>query len=78
MIIVPLDSSFDNRGSHQQSLEVSEIQRRANAAGLAGTVVPVWPSGHAMKFIAPRPWHPFFGSLSWQAVLGNVNKEINW
>lgn len=78
MIIVPLDSSFDNFSSHQQSSEIADIQRHASSAGLAGKVVPVWLSGRSMKFIAPRPWHPFFSSLPWNAVLASVNKELSW
>lgn len=78
MIVVPLDSSFDHYSSHQQSVEVAEIQQRASSAGLAGKVVPVWLSGQSMKFIAPRPWHPFFSSLPWNAVIANLNKELSW
>jgi hypothetical protein len=78
MIIVPLESSFGNKSSDDQSAAIAELQVRANGAGLAGTVVPVWESGGRMHFIAPQPWHPFFSSLSMHAVMGNINKELSW
>ncbi len=76
MIIIPLDDNFEHKTSSEQSAIVDSLQRCASSAGLAGTVVPVWLHGHQMKFIAPRPWHPFFKSLTWNNVLQNLNKEL--
>lgn len=78
LLIVPLDSSFQYKTAPEQRETVGELQVRANAAGLAGTVVPVWRIGTRMSFIAPRNWHPFFKGLSWKGVMGNLNKEIYW
>lgn len=79
MIIVPLDSSFGREPQPQQDATIRELQMRASGAGLAGRVVPVWDNGGGrMAFIAPQPWHPFFRSLSLQAVWGNVNRELSW
>jgi hypothetical protein len=79
MIIVPLDSSFGNKNSDDQQEIMSDLQMHARAAGLAGTVVPVWDGGGGrMKFIAPRPWHPFFTSLNLRSVSSNINKELSW
>jgi hypothetical protein len=78
MIIVPLEASFDNQTTSTQQATIKELQGRAGAAGLAGTVVPVWDSGSRMKFIAPQPWHPFFQSLSMPQVMASINKEIHW
>lgn len=78
MIIVPLESSFGNKSSDDQHVVMAELQAHARGAGLAGTIVPVWESGGRMFFIAPRPWHPFFQSLSMLAVLQNINKELSW
>ncbi|MBH2029323.1 MAG: hypothetical protein I8H74_02405 [Moraxellaceae bacterium] len=76
LIIAPLDSSFGNKGLSSQNLFMQTLEAYAHRAGLAGTVVPVWLSGRQMNFIAPRPWHPFFKSLSWNDVLRNINKEL--
>jgi hypothetical protein len=78
LIIVPLKASFGNKTNVEQNEIVDELQRRANRAGLAGTVVPVWKAGNRMSFIAPRNWYPFFRSLSWNDVLASINKEIYW
>jgi len=78
MVIVPLDSPFGHKTSEDQNAIITDLQLRARSAGLAGTVVPVWESGGRMNFIAPRPWHPFFQSLSIADVLRNINKELSW
>lgn len=79
MIIIPLDSSFGHQSASEQDATIEELQSLASAAGLAGTVVPVWNSGGGgMKFIAPKPWHPFFQGLSLAAVHSNLNKQISW
>ena len=79
MVIVPLDSSFGRKMEQEKAEIVEELQMRSSAAGLRGTVVPVWDAGGGrMGFIAPRPWHPFFSSLNLFAVQRNINKEIYW
>ena len=76
MIIIPLDKNFEYKTNNEQSEIVDSLQSYATSAGLAGTIVPVWLHGPQMKFIAPRPWHPFFKSLTWNAVISNLNKEL--
>jgi hypothetical protein len=79
MIIIPLDSDFGLKSNADQSSITNELQRHANGAGLRGTVVPVWDNGGGrMAFIAPRPWHPFFRSISLGMVAANINQEIYW
>jgi len=78
MVIIPLDSSFRYKTDEEKDAAIEEFQVRSLAAGLAGTVVPVWDNGGRMAFIAPRPWHPFFQSLSLPLVYRNLNKELYW
>ena len=78
MIIVPLEPSFGYKSDDDQQSIISELQAHARGANLRGTVVPVWESSGRMSFIAPRPWHPFFQSLSMHAVMQNCNKELYW
>ncbi len=77
MIIVPLDRSFGHKLNTDQNEICAGLQACARGAGLAGTVVPVWDAGgEKMAFLAPRPWHPFFSSLSLADVEANINKTL--
>lgn len=77
IIIVLVDRSFGNKTESEQNQITSELQICARSAGLAGTVVPVWDSGGGrMGFLAPRPWHPFFKSLSLMDIAANINRKL--
>ena len=79
IIIVPLESSFGYKSDSEQAAIIDELQSHARGAGLGGTIVPVWDDGGGrMKFIAPRPWHPFFQGLSLTSVYANLNRELYW
>ncbi len=79
LVIVPLDGSFGNRTDAEKHAVVTDLQSRATAARLAGTVVPVWDGGGGrMRFIAPVSWHPFFKSLDMRRVHASMNKELSW
>ena len=77
IIIIPLDPSFGNKSRYQQDKIIDALQICAKSAGLAGTAVPVWQIGNNHGFIAPPKWHPFFKTLSWDAILASINKELN-
>lgn len=76
MVIVLLNSQFHHLSDSEQSETESYLQGCARSAGLAGTVVLVWEYGSRMYFIAPKPWHPFFKSISLAQIAQNVNKEL--
>jgi hypothetical protein len=77
MIIVPLDDDFDDKVDAEKHRTMDALQTYASSAGLRGTVVPVWMARSGrMSFIAPKPWHPFFSTLSMHAVYANLNKEL--
>jgi hypothetical protein len=79
LIIIPLDQSFGSQSIRDQHHAIQELQVRAQSAGLAGTVVPVWDAGFGrMAFIAPESWHPFFESVSLQWVFANINRKLYW
>ncbi len=79
LIIIPLDSAFGHKVSGDQKQIIGELQLRAQDAGLAGTVVPVWDDGGGrMAFIAPHNWHAFFASLNLQRVFASINRELSW
>lgn len=76
LIIVLLNSSFDNMSSQSQSEAQRSLQKYASEQGLAGTVVPVWLVEKGMRFRAPPKHHPFFKGLNWEWVRDNLNETI--
>lgn len=81
MIIVAVSSTFGSYGNGKQNQLCSLLQRSATAAGLAGTVVPVWDAGFGrLGFLAPTPWLPFFRSLGLADVAASINRTltVNW
>lgn len=78
LIIIPLNWTFGSKGTSDQQGMVAELQMRAEAAGLAGTVVPIWESGGRMAFLAPPNWHSFFRSISLNYVARNINRRLYW
>ena len=78
LIIARLDDGFEHKSQADQSEAINELQMRAESAGLAGTVVPVWNYGGRMRFIAPKNYHPYFQSINFDFIIRNINKEIVW
>lgn len=78
VVIIFLNSHFDSMLPDQQHGAHLRLQLAAGAAGLAGNVVPVWldPFGR-MKFIAPQNQHPFFTSVNYEQLRGNVNRTLS-
>ncbi|NQV29534.1 MAG: hypothetical protein HQ508_01485 [Candidatus Marinimicrobia bacterium] len=77
VIVVFVASSFGHETSTGQNHICSNLQSYARAAGLAGTVVPVWDAGGGrMGFLAPQQWRGFFSGLSLSALSANVNKKL--
>ena len=77
MIIIPLEDRFEFLTDEQRAAETVALQRCATAAGLKGTVVPVWHApGGGFRFLAPTPWHPFFKSIDESMIAANLNKEL--
>ena len=78
MIIVPFDESFERQTDLQKNEAIAEIQLASRSAGLAGEVVAIWPYGTGTKFIAPKPWHPFFQSLGYHQAVSLLNRDLSW
>jgi hypothetical protein len=78
MIIFPLDDSFEYKSERDKHAILEELEARAHAAGLAGTGVALWECGGRTKFIAPKPWHPFFREFGMAEALQYINVEVSW
>ena len=76
MIIIPLDSTFENKTGSDQREIIASLQAYALSAGLAGTVVVAWRTGSSHKFISPDKWQPFFKTLPWNVIVGSLNKTL--
>ena len=77
LVIVPLDSSFGLKTPTEQQRIVAGLQECASAAGLIGTVVPVWDAGGGqMAFLAPTNWHPFLSNIDLTFVTLNINRTL--
>jgi len=77
LIIIPLNPSFGRKTTFEQNQTTRGLQACASAAGLAGTVVPVWDAGGGrMAFLAPSNWRSFFQSIDLSFVARNINREL--
>jgi hypothetical protein len=77
LIIVPLDKGFGGQSRAQQEAGIEAIRMSATLANLAGDVIPVWDAGDGrMSFIAPKPYHPYFQSISLEFVFANLNRDL--
>jgi hypothetical protein len=78
VVIIFLDRHFDSMLPDQQHGAHRRLELAARAAGLTGNVVPVWLDAFGrMKFIAPQNQHPFFTSVSYEQLHGNVNRTLS-
>jgi hypothetical protein len=78
MLLFPLDDSFHNKSSEQQSQILLELERRANAAGLAGRAAVLWNYGGRGYFRGPTRWQTFLRSIDLRWVMLQINREISW
>ncbi len=78
IVVILVNAEFAFKPADEQSNIISKLQRQSTSAGMKGTVVPVWQSGDRMSFVAPKQWHRFFQSLSFEAIQKNINREIAW
>lgn len=77
LIIVWVAPFFGSMVAAEQERQIAALTLCAHKAGLAGTVVPVWPVGDTFAFRAPKGWHPFFFSLDLATLAANVNKTLS-
>lgn len=76
VIILPLAATFRDKSPEEQKKMLDGIKQCVRKAGLRGDLVPVWPEGDNIGFIAPKPWHPFCQSLTWDWIRYNINREL--
>lgn len=79
VILVPLDSRFDNLSDYDQRAFLEQLQQHCSVKyQLAGRVALVWPTSFGgSRYLGPQEWSPFLRSVNFQEVLANVNLEID-
>jgi hypothetical protein len=78
MVIVIMDPGFARANPSQQEAIIGQLQARAKASGLTGTVAMVWDAGGKLDYLIPQPWHDFFQSITLDDVRARINAEIRW
>ncbi|MGE0597436.1 MAG: hypothetical protein AB7P07_13815 [Hyphomonadaceae bacterium] len=78
LIIIPLKKHFGYKSLDEQQQMIRGFQDRAVAAGLKGTVVPVWVSGETFSYIAPPQAETFMKGVTLEWVAANINKSLQW
>lgn len=78
MLLFPLGDSFGRKSESEKHSILSELERRAHGAGLAGRAAVLWESGGTTYSIGPKNWANFLRSISIYDVLRSVNKSISW
>ncbi|MCW2315668.1 hypothetical protein M2322_001202 [Rhodoblastus acidophilus] len=78
MVIVIMDPRFAQASPSQQEATIGQLQQRANACGLKGTIALVWDGGGRMDYLVPQPWHDFFRSITLDDVRARINSAISW
>ena len=77
VIILPLGESFPMQSAEKRKEMLAGFAECVKRAGLRGTLVPVWPEGENLRFIAPKEWHPFCASMTWEWIRYNINREVS-
>jgi hypothetical protein len=78
MVIVIMDPAFARASPTQQEATIGQLQAKAQACGLKGTIAMVWDAGGRMDYLVPQPWHDFFRSITLEDVRRRINAEIAW
>jgi hypothetical protein len=78
MVIVIMDPAFARASPTQQEATIGQLQAKAKACGLTGTVAMVWDDSGRMDYLVPQPWHEFFRSITMEDVRSRLNAEISW
>lgn len=73
LIVVFVNESVGRMADSERQRILNALQLCANGAGLAGSVVLVWPRG----FFCDPNLHPFFRSVPYPALVRNINRQLN-
>jgi hypothetical protein len=78
LLIVVVDRTFGLQSSAVQQRKIHELQLGAHAAGLTGTVVPLWIDDGQVQFVADRRWHASLKELSPEILETRTHGTLSW
>ena len=77
LIIVKLDRAHARQSFDLKKKARLDLQQKAKAAGLTGTVVTVWDAGGGnMGFLSPPEYSAIFGRINLAYVTENINTKL--
>jgi hypothetical protein len=77
LIIVKLDRAHARQSFETKKKARQDLQSKAKAAGLKGTVVTVWDAGGGnMGFLSPPEYSAIFGRINLAYVAENINTKL--
>lgn len=77
IVAVVVNRDFVSLTPDEQKAICARLQEAAAAAGLPGTVVPVWEAaGGKVGFLAPEPLQPFFQNLTLLKVVAGISAHL--
>ncbi len=77
LVVVFLGSDFDTKTEREKLDFHAGLERCAERAGLAGSVVILWQDpSRCTRFLAPPQQHPFFQIMKYEQLMAQVNGTI--
>ena len=72
LIVTIVSPAFGKLAEDDQRKRMERLQACAEAAGIRGTVVPVWKNEDTYEFLTPAQFADFLTNLQWTEILGRI------
>lgn len=76
LIVTIVSPAFGKLAEADQLKRMARLQECAEAAGLRGTVVPVWKNDDTYEFLTPAQFEKFLTNLQWTEILGRIKGKF--
>jgi hypothetical protein len=77
LIVTIVSPAFGKLVESDQRMKMARLQICAEAAGLSGTVIPVWKNEDTYEFLTPPECGDFLTNLQWTEILGRIQGEFS-
>ena len=72
LIVTIVSPAFGKLAEDDQRERMARLQSCAEAAGIRGTVVPVWKNEDTYEFLTPAQFAEILTNLQWTEILGRI------